>query len=224
MDLLRLLLVDDHEVVRLGLISLLEVIPWVEVVDEVGTAAEAIAAVESHRPDLVIMDIRLPGRSGIEACREITTRWPDTRVIMLTSYADDDLILSALEANASGYVLKQVGNQALIDALESVRRGEAMLDPAVTKNAIEKFRQDERVQHGTIFKELTDREMRVLTRIAEGQASAQIAQELSISEQTVNNDIGAILVKLDLPNRFSAAIIAYRHNIKYYMPEDGHAS
>jgi DNA-binding NarL/FixJ family response regulator len=116
---IRVVLVDDHEVVRLGLMTLLEDLDWIDVIAEAGSAEEAIRAVTQHKPDVVVMDIRLPGESGIEACKTITTRWPETRVIMLTSSADDEMIFKALQAGASGYVLKQVGNQALISALDA---------------------------------------------------------------------------------------------------------
>lgn len=216
---LRLLLVDDHEVVRLGLITLLDDVPWVDVVAEAGTADEALSAVEEHQPDVIVMDIRLPGESGLEACREITRRWPEKRVIVLTSYADDELIFRAREANACSYVLKQVGNRALIEALEKVRRNEAFLDPVGIQREINTFHHHERTRYGHVFKDLTDREMIILARIADGMTNAQVAAELSVSEQTVCNDVNSILAKLDLSNRFAAAIYAIRNNINYYLPE-----
>jgi DNA-binding NarL/FixJ family response regulator len=219
MGTVRVVLVDDHEVVRLGLISLLEDVAWVEVVAEAGTAAEAVACVATHQPDAVIMDIRLPGDSGIEACHEITRQWPDTRVIMLTSHVDDELIFRALQANACGYVLKQVGNQALVEALNRVRHGESLLDPIVVQRDFDRLRASERAQQENVFRALTEREMIVLARIAEGMSNERVAASVSVSEQTVCNDINSILAKLGVSNRFAAAIYANRHNIRFYLAE-----
>jgi len=221
MDVVKVLLVDDHEVVRLGLITLLEDVPWVKVVAEVGTAEEAITAVSTHTPNVILMDIRLPVNSGIDACREITTKWPDTHVIMLTSYADNNLIIQALQAGACCYVLKQVGNEALIDALDNVRRGETLLDPTETKKTIKNFRQQVRGQQGNVFKDFTERELNVLAQIAQGKTNPQIAVSLSIAEQTICNDINAILTKINVSNRFEAAIYALHHNINFHLPIQG---
>ena len=128
----RILLVDDHEVVRLGLKALLERHQNFEVVAEAGTARDAVERVEEFSPDVVVMDIRLPGGSGIEACAEISARFPNSKVIMLTSYAEDEMLFSAIRAGAAGYVLKQIGGEDLVHAIEAVSRGEALLDPAVT--------------------------------------------------------------------------------------------
>ncbi|MCX7854663.1 MAG: response regulator transcription factor, partial [Anaerolineae bacterium] len=138
---LRILIVDDHEVVRLGLRALLDRHPDFTVVDEAGTAREALQKALLHRPDVVVMDIRLPGRSGIDACRDIVSQLPETRVIMLTSYAEDELLFDAIEAGACGYVLKQIGSDDLIRAIEAVGRGEALLDPSVTRRVLERVRE-----------------------------------------------------------------------------------
>lgn len=217
MNRVRVVLVDDHEVVRLGLITLLEDIPWVEVVAEAGTAQEALRVTADHRPDVVIMDIRLPGESGIEACRHITDRWPETRVIMLTSFADDDLIFKALQAGASGYLLKQVGNQMLINALEAVRQGEALLDPSVTRRVITHVRATETERQAAAFRNLSGREMEVLAQVALGKSNVEIAHALSLSEKTVRNHVSAILSKLGLTNRVQAATHAVRHNIEQHI-------
>ncbi len=219
MDILRIALVDDHEVVRWGLITLLEDLPWAEVVAEAGSAEGAVTAVSTHNPDVVLMDIRLPGDSGIEACRQITTRWPHVRVIMLTSYADDNLILQALQAGACSYVLKNVGNDELINALTKARQGELNLNPVETQQAIATFRQQSRDQESHIFKDLTERELHVLAQIAYGKTNPEIATILSVAEQTVCNDINAVLEKLNVSNRFEAAIFALNHKIKYFLPE-----
>lgn len=218
MDSVRVVLVDDHEIVRLGVMTLLEDSPWIEVVAEAGSAAEAVQAVASHQPDVVVMDIRMPGDSGIDACREITSRWPETRVIMLTSYADDDLIFRALQAGASSYVLKQVGNRALIDALAAVRRGEALLDPVVTQRVIARVRQSEMDRQAAAFRDLSEREMAVLAQVAQGKSNPDIAAALSLSTKTVRNHVSSILSKLGLSNRIEAATHAVRHDIERHLP------
>lgn len=218
MNRVRVVLVDDHEVVRLGLITLLEDLDWVEVVGEAGTAEEALRVIERLRPDVVVMDIRLPGESGIEACRTITTRWPEIRVIMLTSSADDEMILKSLQAGASGYVLKQVGNQAFISALDAARKGESMLDPQVTGRVIARLREAERLQQAMAFRDLSDREFEVLALIAEGRSNPEIAARLSLSEKTVGHHVSTILAKLNLTNRIEAATYAVRHHIEEHLP------
>lgn len=215
------LLVDDHEVVRLGLITLLEDLLWVEVVGEAGSAAEAITQVSAQHPDAVVMDIRMPGESGIDACREIQRRWPETKVIILTSYADDELIFEALQAGASGYVLKQVGNRPLIDALNAVREGKALLDPSVTQRVIERVRKHEMQSQAQAFKDLTPRELEVLAEVATGKSNKDIAESLMLAETTVRNHVSTILSKLGLTNRIEAATYAVRNNIDQHVPGGG---
>jgi DNA-binding NarL/FixJ family response regulator len=214
MKTLRVLLVDDHEVVRLGLGALLQAQPDTQIVAEASSAEEAVRQVERHRPDLVLMDIRLPGESGITACRTITARWPETKVIMLTSFADDDLIFQAIQAGAAGYVLKQVGNDELLRAIEAVREGEALLDPSVTRKVIERVRQRERAADSAAFRDLTERELEVLALLAEGKTNVEIAAALTLSEKTVRNHVSVILEKLGVANRIEAATYAVRHDIK----------
>jgi two-component system response regulator DevR len=215
----RVLLVDDHEIVRLGLKTLLGDISWIEVVDEVGTAAEALQSVAAHRPDVVVMDIRMPGDSGIDACQEIVGRWPQVKVIMLTSFDEDALVFKALRAGASGYVLKQVGNQPLIDALDAVRQGAALLDPSVTLRLIEHIRNYETEQQAAAFKELSHREMTILFQVSLGKSNNEIADALNLSEKTVRNHVSAILAKLGLTNRIEAATYAVRHHIEQHTPK-----
>jgi len=214
---LRVVLVDDHEVVRLGLVTLLEEVPWVAVVGEAGSAEEAIRLVEIHRPDVVVMDIRLPGESGIEACRQITKHRPETQVIMLTSSADPELIFKALNSGATGYVLKQVGNQALIHALDAARRGEPLLDPVVTKRVIARVRESEHQRRAQAFRGLSGREMEVLALVAKGKSNAEIAAELSLSQKTVGHHVSTILGKLGLANRIEAATYAVKNDIEEYL-------
>lgn len=214
MTTLRLLLVDDHEVVRMGLRTLLEDVPEIEVIGEAGSANEAISLCDALRPDLVIMDIRMPGQSGIEACRTIVSRWPATQVIMLTSYAEDSLIADAIRAGAVGYVLKQVGNEELMRALEAVRKGAAALDPSITRRLLSIFR--EQAPAPDPFADLTDRELSVLRMLSTGKTNAQIAEALFLSDKTVRNHVSIILSKLGVENRVEAAAFALNHNISAY--------
>lgn len=211
---LKVILADDHEVVRMGLRMLLERMPDVAIVAEARSAEEAVALCEAHSPDVVVMDIRMPpGRSGIDACRIITGRWPDLRVIMLTSYADDELIADAIAAGAMGYVLKQGGTDELVRALEAVRLGAASLDPGITRRVLAMMREQGR-STADPFKDLTEREIEVLALLAEGKSNGQIADDLVLSEKTVRNHVSVILDKLGLANRVEAATYATRHNIQ----------
>lgn len=217
-EIINVILVDDHEVVRLGLLTLLEDLPWVRVVAEAGSAEEAIQAVERHHPDVVVMDIRMPGGSGLDACREITRRWPGVKVVMLTSFMDDELIFQAIQAGASGYVLKQVGNKSLIEALGAVQRGEALLDPAVTQRVLQRVRETETTREAAAFRDLSEREMGVLALVAKGKSNGEIAADLSLSEKTVRNHVSTILAKLGLTNRIEAATYAVRNNLERHLP------
>jgi DNA-binding NarL/FixJ family response regulator len=218
---LRILIVDDHEVVRLGLRALLDRHPDFTVVDEASTAREALQKALLHRPDVVVMDIRLPGRSGIDACRDIVSQLPDTRVIMLTSYAEDELLFDAIEAGACGYVLKQIGSDDLVRAIEAVGRGEALLDPSVTRRVLERVREAARKDKVAAFAELTEQELRVLALIAEGKTNREIARALYLGEGTVRNYVSSILSKLGVTNRAEAAAFAVRHNLKDYLRSRG---
>lgn len=218
MQPLSILLVDDHEVVRLGLRMVLERVPDTTIVAEAGSAEEAIRLCGLHQPGVVIMDIRMPpGKSGIEACRTITERWPEILVIMLTSFADDTLIGEAIEAGAVGYVLKQGGTGELVRALDAVRRGEALLDPAVTRRVLKMLRERGEAQPDP-FKGLTEREMDVLRQLAAGKSNPEIAQLLVLSDKTVRNLISIILDKLNLSNRVEAATFAVKHGILQAKP------
>lgn len=217
---LRIIIVDDHEVVRLGLRALLERHPSFSVVDEAGTAKEAVQKVLQHRPEVVVMDIRLPGGNGIEACREIVSQAPDTKVIMLTSFAEDDMLFEAIAAGAAGYVLKQIGGDDLVRAIESVGRGEALLDPILTQRVFARVREAQRKDEQSAFNQLTDQEMRVLGLVAEGRTNREIAQSLFLGEGTVRNYVSSILSKLSLTNRAEAAAYAVQHNIRAYLTEE----
>lgn len=217
MERKNILLVDDHEVVRLGLKSLLEHSEQFEVVAEAGTAKEAVALVEIHHPDVVLMDIRLPGPSGIEACEEITERWPDVRVVILTSYAEDEMLFSAIRAGASGYVLKQIGAEGLITAIEAACRGEALLDPAVTQRVFQEVRRAVKEEEAAAFANLSQQEKYVLALVSEGKTNREIAAALFLGEGTVRNYVSSILSKLGVSNRAEAAAYAVEHSLKEYI-------
>lgn len=215
---LRVLLVDDHEVVRMGLRLVLEEVPGVRLIAEAGSADEALLCCQQLQPDVVIMDIRLPGRSGIQACREITQRWSSIRVVMLSSFIDDNLLAEAIEAGASGYVTKNVGTGELVRALEAVRQGGASFDPAITQRVLEIVRR--RSRQGNPFAELTKREIGVLHLLSLGKSNAEIAVQLSLSDKTVRNHISTILSKLAVDNRVAAATFALSKRVVDYLPQD----
>ena len=171
----RILLVDDHEVVRLGLRALLERHHQFEVIAEASTAREALEKVKQYSPDVVVMDIRLPGGSGIEACEEITENYPDSKVIMLTSYAEDEMLFSAIRAGAAGYVLKQIGGDDLVKAIDAVGRGEALLDPAVTQRIFQEVRKAAKDEEASAFSALTQQEKHVLVLVSYSWAKVQFA-------------------------------------------------
>ena len=208
------MLVDDHEVVRLGLKALIERRPSMEVVAEVATAAEAVTKGLAFKPDVVVLDIRLGGSSGIDACREITAQLPDTKVIMLTSYAEDDMLFAAIRAGAAGYVLKQAGGQDVIRALEAVAEGHSLLDAALTERVFAEVRRAARAQEASAFAQLTEQERRVLALVADGKTNREIAQDLHLGQGTVRNYVSNILSKLGLANRAEAAAYATKHNLK----------
>ena len=213
----RIIIVDDHEVVRLGLKSLLERHPQFDIVGEASTAREALEQVNRQRPNIVLMDIRLPGMSGIEACEEITKNYPDTKVIMLTSYAEDEMLFSAIRAGASGYVLKQIGGEDLVKAIESVGRGEAMLDSAVTQRVFQEVRKAVKDEEASAFANLSQQEKHVLLLVSEGKTNREIAKLLFLGEGTVRNYVSSILSKLGVSNRAEAAAYAVEHNLREYL-------
>jgi DNA-binding NarL/FixJ family response regulator len=210
---LRLLVVDDHEVVRQGLVAMLERRPNFQVVAEASTAAESLEMARRFQPDLVVMDVRLPDGSGIEACREIRAEMPDTRVVILTSYPDEEAVFSAIVAGASGYLLKQVRGRDLVAALESVGRGESLLDPAVTEKVLERVRRMATGGASDQLAQLTSQEQKILLLVAEGKTNKQIAAEVFLSDKTVKNYVSSILSKLNLQRRAqAAAFVAKRHS------------
>lgn len=205
---LRILIVDDHEVVRVGLRGLLDRQEGFEVIAEGGNVAEAIAMAKEHHPDIVVLDVRLPDGSGVEACREIRSDNPSTRVIMLTSYSDDEALFNSIMAGASGYLLKQTRSRTLIEAIRTVGEGGSLLDPAVTQQVLSRLRSgtiDEEAQNP--LSDLTEQERRILELVAEGRTNKEIAQLVFLAEKTVKHYVSNILSKLQVDNRAAAAAL-----------------
>ena len=212
-DPLRLLIVDDHEVVRQGLVALLDRREGFQVVAEAGSVAESIQQAHKFEPDIVVMDVRLPDGSGIEACREIRAELPGTRVVMLTSYPDEEAVLSAIVAGAAGYLLKQIRARDLVAALESVGRGESLLDPAVTEKVLERVRKIATGGQTDEMAMLTAQEQKILMLVAEGKTNKEIAAEVFLSDKTVKNYVSSILSKLNLERRAQAAAFVAKHRV-----------
>jgi two-component system, NarL family, response regulator DevR len=212
-DPIRVLLVDDHEIVRLGLMTLINDQDNMEVVGEAGSASEALQLVERLGPDVILMDIRMPGQSGLQATRVITERFPQTKIIVLTSYSDDALVLDAIRAGAVGYVLKQVGNQELLRAISAAVRDEASLDPVITARLIAHVRAAESKAQEDAFRGLSEREMDVLIEVARGKTNAEIGKLLNLQEKTVRNYVSNILEKLGFSNRIELATFAVQNGI-----------
>lgn len=215
---IRILIADDHSVVRAGLRSLLEHQGHFRVIAEASTGEEAIRFAKEHRPDVAVLDIRMPGVSGIEACRQIKAAVPSCNVVMLTSYAEDELLMAAIQAGAAGYVLKRIGDNELVQAVERVSRGEGMLDPAMTASVFAEVRKANQAQHAVAFSELTPQEMAVLANVSEGMTNRQIAVKLYLGEGTVRNYVSSILSKIGAHNRAEAAAFAVRNKINEFVP------
>lgn len=212
-----ILLVDDHEVVRLGLKSLIDRHNNFSVVAEASTEEEAIEMAMEYEPDVVLMDIRLSGGNGIVACETIMEELPETKIIMLTSYAEDEMLFAAIRAGAVGYILKQVGGNDVIRAVESAVRGEAMLDPSLTQRVFSEVRRSIQKEEASFFNDLTEKEMQVLGQISSGKTNREIAEVLFLSEGTVRNYVSSILSKLGVSNRAEAAAYAIQHHLKDYL-------
>ena len=214
----RILIADDHAVVRAGLRALLERQGHFRVVAEASNGEEAIQLAKRNMPDVAVLDIRMPGISGIETCRQIIAADIGCRVIMLTSYAEDELLMSAIEAGASGYVLKRIGDNELVQAVERVSRGEGMLDPALTANVFAEVRKASQAQNAAAFSDLTTQEMSVLALVSEGLTNRQIAVKLYLGEGTVRNYVSSVLSKIGASNRAEAAAYAVKHHIRELVP------
>ena len=205
---IKVFLLDDHEIVRAGLRSLLETEDDFVLVGEAGTAKEALDRIPPTRPDVAILDVRLPDGSGIEVCREIRSGSPDVACVMLTSYADDEALFAAIMAGASGYVLKQVGATSLVDDIRRVAAGESLLDPALTQRVLERLQ--DQSDEDPLLANLTPQERRILDLVADGQTNRQIAETLFLAEKTVKNYVSNLLAKLGMQRRTQAASYATR--------------
>jgi DNA-binding NarL/FixJ family response regulator len=205
------MVVDDHDVVRAGLRLVLEGDPSISVVAEAATLPDAVAGALRSRPDVVIMDVRLANGSGIEATREIQSQLPDTRILMLTSYPDDEALFASIMAGASGYLLKSVKPAALVTAVHDIARGESLLDPAVTRKVLMRVRQSQALGRDEKLSRLTPREEQVLDLLATGMTNAQIGREIHISDKTVKNHVSTILGKLEVARRTEAAAYVAQH-------------
>jgi two-component system, NarL family, response regulator DevR len=208
---LRVMLVDDHEVVRSGVRALLQETEDIIVTAEAGTVREAVDEAVRARPDVVVMDVRLADGSGIEATREIRARHPNTRVVMLTSFADDEALFASIMAGASGYVLKQVRGGELIRAIRTVGKGESLLDPAVTNAVLDRLRKGKRLLEDEKLARLSPQEERILGLVADGKTNREIGDELDLAEKTVKNYVSSILSKLEVARRAEAAAYLARH-------------
>jgi DNA-binding NarL/FixJ family response regulator len=206
-DVIRVFLLDDHEMVRRGLHDLLSGEPDIEVVGEAGLAAEALRRIPALQPDVAILDARLPDGHGVDVCREIRSSYPDIACLMFTSYDDDEALLAAIMAGASGYVLKQIRGTDFIDAVRRVAAGQSLLDPAVTRTVLARVRQTEHREHDPLAA-LTDQERRVLELIAEGLTNRQIGERLFLAEKTVKKYVSSLLAKLGLQRRAQAVAFA----------------
>jgi DNA-binding NarL/FixJ family response regulator len=207
----RVMLVDDHEVVRNGLRAMLEAGGEMRVVAEAGTVADAIAQAERTQPRVVVMDVRLADGSGIEATREIRARRPETQVLMLTSFADDDALFASIMAGASGYVLKQIRGGDLERAIRSVAQGQSLLDPAVTAAVLERLRTGKHMLRDEKLARLSAQEERILAMVADGHTNREIGVRLKLAEKTVKNYVSTILSKLEVGRRAEAAVYMARH-------------
>jgi DNA-binding NarL/FixJ family response regulator len=204
----RVFLLDDHEIVRRGLRELLEGEEDLVVAGEAGTAEEALSRIPATRPDVAVLDVRLPDGDGVEVCREVRSRHPEVNCLILTSFADDEALFSAILAGASGYVLKQVRGTDLVDAIRRVAQGQSLLDPTVTARVLERLRSPQAPDQG--LKSLTEQERRILDLIAEGLTNRQIGERMYLAEKTVKNYVSNVLLKLGMSRRSEAAAYAAR--------------
>jgi two-component system response regulator DevR len=206
--MIRVFLLDDHEVVRRGLHELLEAEDDIEVVGESGSAQEAARRAPALRPDVAILDARLPDGNGIDVCRDIRSVDPSIKGLILTSYEDDEALFAAIMAGASGYVLKQIRGTDLVDAVRRIAAGQSLLDPAVTQRVLERIRHG--VEEPRELKSLTEQERRILEYVAEGLTNREIAGKMFLAEKTVKNYVSSLLAKLGLERRTQAAVLATR--------------
>lgn len=204
-DKLKVMLVDDHEVVRQGLRALLEAEDDIEVIAEADSGTKAIEFARGYQPQVIVMDVRMPDGSGVEACREIRDQDPDIQVIMLTSFSDDEALFNSIMAGAAGFVLKQIRGHDLVNAIRTVGRGESLLDPGVTKRVLERLRKAKFDEKDPKLARLSPQEERILDLVGEGLTNREIAERIHLSDKTVKNYVSTILQKLEVARRAEAA-------------------
>ncbi|MEO8392246.1 MAG: response regulator transcription factor [Chloroflexota bacterium] len=215
----RILIADDHPLVRLGLKTLLEHKGHLKVVAEATTGEEAIQKAQETQPDVAVLDIRMPGLTGIEACRQIIQSVAGCKVILLTAYAEDELLFAAIRAGAAGYVLKRVGDNDLLQAIERVSQGEGILDPSMTATVFAELRKAAQAQYTTEFTSLTVQEISVLVLVTKGFTNRHIAADLYLGEGTIRNYVSSILAKLKVTNRAAAAAYGVKHHLEGFTPD-----
>lgn len=208
MAVLKVLLVDDHEVVRAGLRAMIDADPDLEVVGEAGTVEDGVRRVGYDSPDIVVLDVRLPDGSGIEACREIRSRFPEVKVLMLTSFADEEALMAAILAGASGYVLKRIKGQDLVNDIKRVGAGESLLDAEMTDRLFERLRSGPK--QDPLLAKLTNQERVIVGHIAEGMTNKEIAETMFLAEKTVKNYVSNLLTKMGMSRRSEAAAYVAR--------------
>jgi len=217
---IRVLVADDHEVVRMGVKAMLHQNASIVVVAEASDGEKAVAEALRVQPHVVVMDIRMPVMNGVDACRQIIEQLPDTKVVMLTSFAEDDLLFSAIRAGAAGYVLKRIGNEDLVKTVLAVASGESTLDPAMIAAVFREVAHHEKTRQSEAFNGLSGQEVKVLSLISDGMTNREIAGKLFLGEGTVRNYVSAVLSKLNLSNRAEAAAYAVQHHIKEVMGDE----
>ena len=211
---IKVFLLDDHEIVRRGLADLLGFEADLDVVGEAGTAADALHRIPATRPDVAVLDVRLPDGSGVEVCRDIRDSLPDVRCLMLTSYADDEALFDAIMAGASGYVLKEIRGNDLVEAIRQVAAGRSLLDPVATQRVLERLRRGE--EHDERLDALTEQERRILDLIGEGLTNRQIGERLHLAEKTVKNYVSSLLAKMGMERRTQAAAYVARKDAEQH--------
>jgi two-component system, NarL family, response regulator DevR len=206
--MVRVFLLDDHDIVRRGLTHLFEIQGDIEVVGEAGTAEEALSRIPPTRPEVALLDVRLPDGDGVEVCREIRSRHPEIQCLMLTSFADDEALFDAIMAGASGFILKQIKSEEIVEAVRFVAKGQSMLDPAVTGRVLERLRKGP--EEDELLAQLSPQERNILNLIADGLTNRQIAEQIHLAEKTVKNYVSNLLSKLGMERRTQAAVYAAR--------------
>lgn len=211
---IKVLLVDDHAVVRLGLNTLLSDEREIIIVGEAANADQAMKQVDLLKPDVVILDIQIPGKNGIDVCKNIVSQYPNSKVVMLTSHTSDEFITQAIRAGASGYVLKQVGNEELLRAIKAAYAGEMAFDTQTTSQMVKTYKKLEKEAEDSIFADISQRELQVMVLVAEGQSNKEIGKKLNLSEITIRNYVSNILSKLNFRNRIDIARFAIQHHLE----------